>query len=353
MVKIKLSDLKPNPFKKFINNGKFNEDIIEKLIEGYKQTKFHENMSARNNNGKIELIYGHHRIEAAKRLYGKNYEINLKVYSIKDFPDEKMLIDMIRENLTQRDTDYRDTSDSIILAKRWLKGEFESKPTLHSRTHGGDRRSQEIGVRQIANFISTQGKTISHTQVGKYIKIEEKLSPKLKEMVGKGDRAGHLEEGRLGFEVSSSLSEIEDEKDQEILANKIVESDLNKDKIKTLLSKYRQSPPEVKEQIKKGIVDLANIDLAIVSYNLRQKKKNKIVVQDIKKKIDGFLMSLSFSNLDVEKSTKEVIKILVILSKYKKDMTDMHKAKLDKQLERLEILYNKMGELITQLREKE
>ena len=75
MVEIKqvmLKQIKPNPFKKFINGGKLNTSIIEKLIEGFKQTKFHENICARENEGNIELIYGHHRLEAAIKVYGEN-----------------------------------------------------------------------------------------------------------------------------------------------------------------------------------------------------------------------------------------------------------------------------------------
>ena len=42
----------------------------------------------------------------------------------------------MRENLTQRHTDYRDTADSVVLAKRWLEGEMSTVKSLDS-TKGG------------------------------------------------------------------------------------------------------------------------------------------------------------------------------------------------------------------------
>lgn len=51
-IQIEVSKIKSNPFKKFINKGKLNHQIIEKLVEGYKQTTFHENLCARENDKK-------------------------------------------------------------------------------------------------------------------------------------------------------------------------------------------------------------------------------------------------------------------------------------------------------------
>ncbi|MBE3128961.1 MAG: ParB N-terminal domain-containing protein, partial [Actinobacteria bacterium] len=114
-ITIEAGKIKPNPFKKYIEEGGLSETIIEGLIESFKQTIFHDNLAARENKeGEIELIYGHHRLEAVKRYYGKDYQINLKVYFYEDFTDEKMLIDMIRENLTQRGQEFKEMLHSVL-----------------------------------------------------------------------------------------------------------------------------------------------------------------------------------------------------------------------------------------------
>ena len=86
-----LKDISPNPFKKFINGGKMNEDTIAKLIEGFKQTKFHANLCARRNEKEIELIYGHHRLEAAKKVYGKDNTVKTCEEGIKQKQITKIL----------------------------------------------------------------------------------------------------------------------------------------------------------------------------------------------------------------------------------------------------------------------
>jgi hypothetical protein len=55
-----------------------------------------------------------------------------------------MLLDMIRENMTQRGDDYRDTSDCIILAKNWLEGNIKlSGVNLVYTSRGQLRKDKE------------------------------------------------------------------------------------------------------------------------------------------------------------------------------------------------------------------
>ena len=140
-IKISLKDIKPNPFKKFIDEGQFNEEQIEKLIEGYKQTIFHENLLARQKDGQIQLVYGHHRLEAAKRVYGNNYVISLNIV---DYNDEQMIIDLCRENLTQRFNEFRQELDAVVLVRNYLEGKLDR----HRPTSQGKRT--DLGENHIA-----------------------------------------------------------------------------------------------------------------------------------------------------------------------------------------------------------
>ena len=108
-IEVEVSKIKPNPFKKFINKGKLEEETINKLVEGFKQTTFHENLAGRfNQKGEVELIYGHHRLEAVKRHYGKNFDKKLKkeivilneeIKTVRKESQEE--IDKIKENTVQ------------------------------------------------------------------------------------------------------------------------------------------------------------------------------------------------------------------------------------------------------------
>lgn len=277
-VRIEVNKVKSNPFKKFINGGKLDQDIINKLIEGYKQTTFHENLCARENKTKqIELVYGHHRLEAVKRVYGKTHKIFLRIYSYKEFSDEQMLLDMVRENMTQRGEDYRDMADCIMLAKKWLEGSLSSGKQVYTTKKGGyhTHKVQEIGARQVAEFLSKQGKAISHAQVEKYISIEEKLHPDLKGKVAKGTRAGRLEEESIGFEIASEISKF-DKKEQKMLSKEIEKAEVNKDKAKKLLSEYKESSEELKQKLKRGEINLVDIPIEKLKEEVKKKAEEQI-----------------------------------------------------------------------------
>jgi len=79
-----------------------------------------------------------------------------------DFDDEMMLKDMVRENLTQRNGDFKDELESVILVKNWLEGSFVRTvdKTLSKRGRSGEGRPQEPSTaRKIAIFLSKDGKT--------------------------------------------------------------------------------------------------------------------------------------------------------------------------------------------------
>lgn len=65
------------------------------------------------------------------------------------------------------------------MAKKWLEGDRTGVKSLYTRDKTGRinqaSTSQGIGARQIADFLSKNGKTISHMQIAKYLNIAEKL----------------------------------------------------------------------------------------------------------------------------------------------------------------------------------
>lgn len=281
-IKIALKDIKPNPFKKEIDKGRLNEEQVEKLVEGYRQTTFHENLLARKTkDGEVQLVYGHHRLEAAKRVYGPNHEIMLNIV---DYSDEQMIIDMCRENLTQRGNEFRNEADAVMLAKKYLEGitvqHLDSNQKKERGYHG--HVHQEVGARQIAEFLSKEGKTVSKSKVATILKMEETLAPDIKERVmkfkGMEDQGDHVT-----MNQAVVLSEFKNHDEQRDLEKAMKKS---KDKLSrnmvTNVHKYKEASPEVQEKVRKGKADLADIDVEIL-YD--HKKFVKDVVVGDKKKI--------------------------------------------------------------------
>lgn len=266
IITIEASKIKPNPFKKFINKGRLNNDIISQLIEGYQQTTFHENLTGRrNSDGEIELVYGHHRLEAVKKFYGENHKIGIKVYDFSDFSDKDMLIDLIRENMLQRGENFRDILDSVLLAKDFL----EKSP----------QGSKEITAKDIAKFLSSTGKIIGEEQVKKYIIINKNLSPEIRSQIVRGDRAGKIDKNKIGLEVASRLSEF-DKKEQKHILKAIHKTEMNKDGINKSLTHLRNATKEIKDKLKKGSLKLDDIPIETLKEEIKQKKQESKVKEN-------------------------------------------------------------------------
>jgi len=102
-MKVKLSNVHPNPHRR-IGEYPIREEKITFLMESITSTTFWDNIVAREhprNSGKVEIAYGHHRLEALRRLYEPDREIEL---IIREIDDAMMLQMMARENMEEYQT---------------------------------------------------------------------------------------------------------------------------------------------------------------------------------------------------------------------------------------------------------
>lgn len=92
-MKIKVSDLKPNPFR---NTGKYpiDREKVEDLKASIQETGFWNNFPVRERNGKYEIPHGHHRLAGLQEL--GIVEVDLPVWKISD---ENMIKMMVIENM--------------------------------------------------------------------------------------------------------------------------------------------------------------------------------------------------------------------------------------------------------------
>jgi hypothetical protein len=165
IVEIAIKDIKPNPFKKFINEGKLDAERVEKLKESIEHGTLPEGFTCRKFGGEFQQAFGHHRLDALKQVKGKDYKVQC---SIVDYSDEQMLVDLVRENITQRDSDFSDTEGSIVLARNWLQSGANDVKQFYN-TVKGKKGFQAVQLpdsfRSIAKFLSKNGKAISHEKL--------------------------------------------------------------------------------------------------------------------------------------------------------------------------------------------
>lgn len=256
---MEVGKLKPNPFKKWINGGKLNENILEKLDESAEHGTLPEIFTARKNEkDELEISYGHHRLETIKRKKGAQHKVNVILVN---YNDEQMLIDMIRENLTHRDTDYRDMSDSIILARNWLMSKATHVKQFDTVLRDKKGRFQPVNgsYRDVANFLSKEGKTVSHETVRQYLDIEENLLPEIKKDVEKVTGRGDKEAGVVPVWVAAELSRFP-KNEQKAMKEAIMESEIqSRNEVKSMLTKFRDLPEKEQDKVLDGKASLYDV----------------------------------------------------------------------------------------------
>ncbi len=116
-MKIKVGELKPNPYKAFVEEGKLNQEQVERLKASEEELGMMTSIPVVKRGKDYHLVSHHHRVEALKQKYGKDYEVEVTVH---DYTDEQLMRGMVVENLTQRAGDFREELQNLTAIRRFL-----------------------------------------------------------------------------------------------------------------------------------------------------------------------------------------------------------------------------------------
>lgn len=83
IAKVRLGDVRNNPFRRF-EEFPLIEEKVAALQNSIQETGFWDNVLGRIVECRVEIAYGHHRIEAAKRVYGEDHEIGITIRELSD-----------------------------------------------------------------------------------------------------------------------------------------------------------------------------------------------------------------------------------------------------------------------------
>jgi len=274
-MKIKIKEIEPNPFKKHIQNGKLNQNRIEMFKESIHHGTLPENFRIRKYNGEYQVCSGHHRLESLKQVKGEDYEVFVDVV---DFSDEQMLIDMVRENITQRDTDYHDTREGIVIARDWLQSKAQDinhfkpfKMVKHPQGNDGRFKEKDVTYKKIANFLSKNGKAISYVTVKNYLDVNDKLHPELLEKVRKVTSGNDKKEIDVTVKQAMALSQFPKEEQKDLW--KAMQNEEGRPH--EYLPKYKEAPEDIKQQVRKGEIRFKDIEDEIDRKELKEEMKKR------------------------------------------------------------------------------
>jgi len=153
-MKLKISELHSNPHKKEINKGHLDKEQVARIKSNIKELGLMGSMPVVIRNGKYHLISGHHRLQALKEVYGKDFQVEIIKHN---YNDEQLMRGMIIENLTQRTDDFREINENLVMIRSYLKKNDCSNSEQSSKkldTKGRENRQQEAGsIRHIADWL--------------------------------------------------------------------------------------------------------------------------------------------------------------------------------------------------------
>jgi hypothetical protein len=110
--RVPLSDIDPNPMRQ-LDVYPFKEKKIEVLRKSIREVGLWEGVIGRVVGNRVEIAFGHHRVEAARREFDPFVQINV---IIRNLTDEQMVQFMGRENLEEYNADF------IIMLNSWEAG---------------------------------------------------------------------------------------------------------------------------------------------------------------------------------------------------------------------------------------
>ena len=154
-VRVKLKDIKKNPFRNF-DIYPIREDKVFRLMESIRATTFWGGLVGRKKDGKVEIAYGHHRLDALKKMFDEDPEIDIV---IRDFSDPDMMKLMSRENAEEWACPIAAIDDAVKAVRDYLMANRDSLRQLLSSTPNEDKRLR-IGARVIAKFMGKKEGTV-------------------------------------------------------------------------------------------------------------------------------------------------------------------------------------------------
>lgn len=143
-MKVKIRDLEPNPHRGW-EEFRLHRQTVDMLKDSIQETFFWENMIGRQVNGKIQIAYGHHRLQALRELYPNgNKAFDIPIYPL---DDEQMFIIMARENETGKNLTIPNIDLTVKKAKEFL----EANPEIHKKYSA--TLHKEVGYVAISRFL--------------------------------------------------------------------------------------------------------------------------------------------------------------------------------------------------------
>lgn len=256
-MKIALKHIKPNPWRHINRGYLIDKAKVEKLRSSIKRTGFWDNLVARkaNENGYVEIAYGHHRIEALRHDFKPDHEINVVV---RDLDDAMMLKIMAEENENMDLMSPAVINETVKATLDFLKANPKELEALLPPKGEQKAHNRQVMVPAIAKFLNWNVR-----------RIEEAIHA-----------LNAFESGELD---KKEYEAIPFQRSAEVYRTEIKKHPLPKEK-----------RDEIVEQLKSGKIGAKQVKHAILDAKYPQKKeKRELEISDVSDKVTQKLLEAS------------------------------------------------------------
>lgn len=329
-MKLKLNELNANPFKKEINKGKLNEETITKIRSNLKELGLMGALPVFKKDGKHYLIAGHHRTEALKREFGKDFEVEVVVH---DYSEDAILRGMVVENLTQRSSDdLMEITDNLAVVRKHLKQTMRSTVERINEGHIPGQKPEAGSIRQISDWLNKNGEVMSLGKIQTYLAINDNLDRSLLKKT-EFSEGGQIEEGKLSVTEAMILSRL-DKEHQKPMKEILDDADLTRDEKARIVGAFNEAPEDVKEKILSGEVPVNNIprDIVVDDDSEMARRFNKRTLElinemrTLRKAIYQFRKERLFEHFDVRQRSAFSQKLFTIKQEYGELVGEIEKS---------------------------
>ena len=277
-MKMALKDLNPNPFKKEINKGNLNREIIDRLKSNMKELGFMGALPVVKHKGQVCMVCGHHRVQALKEVFNDEYEIEVTFHT---YDDETLLRGMVVENVTQRSDEMKEMCDNLNAVRKYIKrNDVQQLDTVEMRKDGKKRGKNQHtipgSVRDIYDWINKHGEAISRGKIENYLRVGNDLDKSI------------LNSKDLSFDEARYLARL-DKKDQKPLRKILKNVDRDRNTKSQLVTQYKQAPEHIKEKIKQEEIPIEDVEEAVFTDIQKDKPVDRYLpsIEDMMVKVDN------------------------------------------------------------------
>jgi len=220
-MKIKVRDVHPNPYRN-IDHYPLNKEKIMALTQSIEKTGFWDNLVGREVDGKIQIAYGHHRIEALRLAEGFGYDFEFEL-PIKEIDNGTMIQIMANENMQEWGHDITVIDETVKVTKKYL--ESDSK-FLAAKKIGGTYEKNQASGKDIAEFLGWSNSKVT-TSLRRIDAIESGKVSKAALETFQPEKSKHFLQSLTKHDFTL--------KEQEEIAEELVKKDVSRSDFKNIL----------------------------------------------------------------------------------------------------------------------